>query len=105
MNKKYEESINSMVKKIINNKSSRKKGFPIAASIMNEECHLINSEVNSKSGDKTTDYKNHAETKCYDKALGGGGITLKSSKKFILIITIPPCSKCLKEISSDKYVN
>ena len=105
MNKKYEDSINSMVKKIIDNKSYIKRGFPIAASIMSEDCHLINSKVNSRSNDKTTDYKNHAETKCYDKALGGGGITLSGSKKFILIITIPPCSKCLKEISSDENVN
>ena len=101
MEKKYEDSINSMVKKIIDNKSPGARGFPVAASIMNEECRLISSKVNSRSIDKTTDYKNHAETKCYDKALGGGGITLKSSKKFILIITIPPCSKCLKEISSN----
>ena len=105
MEKKYEDSINSMVRKLIDNKSSKTKGFPVAASIMNEECHLINSEVNSRSENKTTDYKNHAETKCYDKALGGGGIILKGSKKFVLIITIPPCSECLKEISSDENVD
>ncbi len=105
MDKKYENSINSMVKKTINNKSSRKRGFPVAASIMSEECHLISSKVNSRSNNKITNYKNHAENKCYDQVLGGGGITLKSSKKFILIITIPPCSECLREISSDKNVN
>ncbi len=105
LTKKYEDSINSMVKKIIDNKSSIRRGFSIAASIMLEDCYLINSKVNSRLNDKTTDYKNHAETKCYDKALGGAVITLSGSKKFILIITIPPCSECLKEISSDENVN
>ena len=69
MDKKYEDSINSMVKKIIDNKSSRTRGFIIATSIMSEDCHLINSKVNSRSIDKTTDYKNHGETKCYDKVM------------------------------------
>ena len=96
----YQLPIDSMVDKLVDNsKSTINRGFPVVAALIDQNINLLNVEVNTKQLNKKTNYKNHAEFKCYSSFLKQ--ITKTPNKQIIAIITIPPCSSCLDAISKN----
>ena len=92
---KISDAIEKMVKELIYNREKRNSGFPISSALLDRNFELISSNVNSKANDKITDFKNHAEYKCYTELEN-------KDEEIICFVTIPPCNDCFDAIFKNK---
>ena len=93
-----EKALKTMSEKVYKNSLKKDPGFPVSCVFVREKENIC-VKINKRAFDKETDYKNHAEYLCLKKI-----DKFKENIKILAIITLPPCSKCLKKINQKNNV-
>lgn len=86
-----ENKIVEMAELIIDRRREE-RGFPVAALFFDKNNNTTIKATNSKGNFGNTDTKTHAEHIC----LSSGKFS--SSSSYSILVSIPPCLKCLNEI-------
>ena len=93
-----EKTLKTMSENIYKNYLKEDRGFPVSCVFIKDKENIC-VKINKRAFDKETDYKNHAEYLCLEKI-----DKFKKNIKILAIITLPPCSNCLKKIKQKSKI-
>lgn len=98
MKNDFEEIIEKIEEDLRKNKNKKYKGIPVEAVLLDENNNFLESKINKKS-DTQNNHLTHAEYLILKNIS-----EYKNFKNMKMLITIPPCDLCIKEIEKYKQI-